>query len=65
MLTIWLKGVLSGAVSGVATVLLLYFSNLLDVEKVKDWKNLLLVIAIGALVGVSNYLKQSPIPKDE
>jgi hypothetical protein len=63
--SIWLKGVLSGAVSGVATVLLLYFSNLLDVEKVKDWRNLLLVVAIGALVGVSNYLKQSPIPKDE
>ena len=64
-MSIWLKGVLAGAVSGVATVLLLYFSNLLDVEKVKDWHNLLLVIAIGALVGVSNYLKQSPIPKDE
>jgi len=61
---IWLKGLLSGAISGIATVLLLYFNNLLDTEKLKDWRNVLLVIAIGALVGVSNYLKQSPLPKE-
>lgn len=60
---VWLKGLLAAAISGAATTITVMIVapetfNLDHIGKVGA------VAGIGALLGVANYLKQSPIWKE-
>lgn len=62
--TVWLRGLISGAVSGASTGV----AAMLAVPEVANTVHpgaVLKIAAIGALVGLANYLRQSPLPSDD
>lgn len=59
-MNVWLKGLISAAISGAATAGL---ASVVDPHIIHDPTKLFQMAVGGAVVGVLNYLKQSPIPK--
>ena len=62
--SVWLKGLISALVSGGATGVSATLVVPTDVQAVHPmliWK----IAGVGALVGAANYLKQSPLPKED
>jgi hypothetical protein len=60
-MNIWLRGILSAAISGAATGIGTILIAPIELNK-QNLLKIVSVVLLGALVGLANYLKQSPLP---
>jgi hypothetical protein len=60
-MNIWLKGLLSAALSGAAVGATAVLATPITVS-MENFKSLGYMVLVGAIVGLLNYLKQSPLP---
>ncbi|MFM1756912.1 MAG: hypothetical protein RL621_1894 [Bacteroidota bacterium] len=58
---IWLKGLFSALISGVASAIVLMVVNPSDFN-FQDTTKILTVAIVSGIISMANYLKQSPLP---
>lgn len=61
----WLKGLISVFVNGFASGVVLLIVDPTGFDLVHNWKKLLMTAFVLGLLGLANYLKQSPLPPDD
>lgn len=61
----WLLGLVAALVSGAANAVILLVADPLTFNLHEGFSKLITVVTLNALVSVSLYLKQSPIPAEE
>ncbi len=61
-LKLWLKGLISAAISGASASIGAMVAAPQDFNLQGGLKRLLVVASVSGLIGAANYLKQSPLP---
>lgn len=59
---LWLKGLISAAISSASSVVAVMIADPTSFNLETGLRRVLTVATITAIVGIANYLKQSPVP---